>query len=158
MRINKLKEGFTPSLELATTNKKAPSKTNIGLILSGAMAEEEIFSDNEKEVMDNLHKNDVLADTKDDKEATGKSRDYDKENPTSIVDNEYTNPEKYSNSAEKKSLGESAKLTLSEGVCVKSKKSLKEDMGASILSDGREILAGAWTTSTRMYVTEHCEV
>ena len=158
MRINKLKEGFTPSMELATTNKEAPSKTNIGLILSGAMAEEEIFSDNEKEVMDNLHKNDVIADTKDDKEATGKSRDYDKENPTRIVDNEYTNPEKYSNSAEKKSLGESAKLTLSEGVCVKSKKSLKEDMGASILSDGREILAGAWTTSTRMYVTEHCEV
>ena len=66
MRINKLKEGFTPSMELATTNKEAPSKTNIGLILSGAMAEEEIFSDNEKEVMDNLHKNDVIADTIDD--------------------------------------------------------------------------------------------
>jgi len=48
------------------------------------------------------------------------------------------------------------KLILDEGITPKLQ--LTEDMGASTLSDGREIMANGWTTSTRTYVTEHCEV
>jgi arginine/lysine/ornithine decarboxylase len=62
MKIRKLSEDFTPTTLLATTNKKAPAVTDVNLILSGAIVEEEIFSENEEiDVNDSVGR--IVADT-----------------------------------------------------------------------------------------------
>lgn len=154
MEIKKLSERFTPTTEMAMNNKKAPAVTDLGLVLSGAAAEEELFQAQADSTMDELRKNGGYeAKTTDDKKAIGKDRDYDKEHPTKIADNEYTDPEKFAG----KKMDESVKLVLDEGEELREGLQLTEDMGAAVLPSGEKVMANGWITRTRSYTTEHVE-
>ena len=153
MRNKKLNEGFTPSTEMALNNKKAPAETRLDLALSGAEVEEELFEVQAQSVEDELRKNDDGAEAKtiDDKKAVGKDRDYDREHPTKIAENEYTDPEKYAEKS--KDLDE--KLILDEGIHPTLQ--LTEDIGSAVLPSGEKVMASGWITKTRNYTTEHVE-